>query len=160
MPASPGLLPKWQLLVSGLAFFNSVQNLCTLKFTRRIYSRAPSEGLYMYSQKSHIMADGSWTVTALQSRTFAIWTFLSAIVRAYCAYHIHEKSFVNSYSQGRAILILRIRMYDITMWSYVAALFHFTSEWLLFGSADFSGRGLLGPIIVARMLSHPYPYFL
>ena len=37
---------------------------------------------------------GGWhIVTALQSRTFAIWTFLSAIVRLYCAYHIHEKSF-------------------------------------------------------------------
>ncbi|KAF8512262.1 Erg28-like protein [Gautieria morchelliformis] len=113
MPIGRDLLPKWQLLVSGLAFFNTAQNLVTLTLTRRIYNRTPSE------------------VTALQSRTVAIWTFLSAIIRVYCAYHIHEKT-----------------IYDITMWSYAAALFHYVSEWLLFRSADF-GSGLLGPLIVA-----------
>lgn len=45
------------------------------------------------------------------------------------------------------------RVYDITLWSYVAALFHFGSEWLIFRSARFNS-GLLGPMIVARMFSH------
>ncbi|KAF8591139.1 Erg28-like protein [Ramaria rubella] len=111
LPTTPGLLPKWQLLVSGMAFFNSAQNLLTLKLTRRIYTNT--------------------SVTAVQARTFAIWTFFSAIVRLYCAYNIHEKA-----------------VYDITLWSYVSAFLHFTSEWLLFRSANLSS-GLLGPLIVA-----------
>ena len=39
------------------------------------------------------------------------------------------------------------------MWSYVAALSHFASEWLLFRSADLSDFGLLGPLLIARMFS-------
>ena len=31
------------------------------------------------------------TVTALQARTFAVWTLTSAVVRAYAAYNIHDK---------------------------------------------------------------------
>ena len=41
LPKSEGLLPKWQLLVSGMAFFNAVQNFATLKLTRRIYGNVP-----------------------------------------------------------------------------------------------------------------------
>jgi len=113
LPAAPGFLPKWQLFVSGMAFFNSAQNLYTLSLTRRIYTKTPQE------------------VNALQSRTFAIWTFTAAIIRIYCAYHINEKT-----------------IYDVAIWSYVAALAHFASEWLLFRSANLSA-GLLAPLIVA-----------
>jgi hypothetical protein len=31
------------------------------------------------------------SVTALQARTFAVWTLTSAMVRAYAAYHINDK---------------------------------------------------------------------
>jgi len=31
------LLPKWQLIVAVMAFFNAAQNFVTLKLTRRIY---------------------------------------------------------------------------------------------------------------------------
>ncbi|KIJ51560.1 hypothetical protein M422DRAFT_776788 [Sphaerobolus stellatus SS14] len=115
LPDAPGLLPKWQFFVSTLAFFNTAQNLVTVALTRRIYSRSPNE------------------VTALQSRTFAVWTWISAVIRLTCAYHIHNKA-----------------IYDVTMWSYVGALVHFASEWLLFRTADF-GSGLLGPLIVAPL---------
>lgn len=37
LPQAEGLLPKWQLIVSGMAFFNAAQNFATLKLTRRIY---------------------------------------------------------------------------------------------------------------------------
>lgn len=50
--------------------------------------------------------------------------------------------------------MIRNRIYDITLWSYVVALSHFASEWLLFRSADLSS-GLLGPMIVARMSLYP-----
>lgn len=36
----------------------------------------------------------AWVVTALQARTFAVWTLTSAIVRFYAAYHISDKTYV------------------------------------------------------------------
>ena len=45
LPQSEGLLPKWQLVVAVMAFFNVAQNLVTLKLTRRIYGNvAPPLG--------------------------------------------------------------------------------------------------------------------
>lgn len=35
-----------------------------------------------------------YQVTNLQARTFAIWTFMTAIVRLYGAYYIHQKPHV------------------------------------------------------------------
>jgi len=37
LPQTEGLLPKWQLIVAVMAFFNAAQNFATLKLTRRIY---------------------------------------------------------------------------------------------------------------------------
>ncbi|KAJ3487163.1 hypothetical protein NLI96_g3742 [Meripilus lineatus] len=73
LPQAAGLLPKWQLFVSVVALFNTVQNFATLKFTRRVYSGKPHE------------------VTPLQARTFAVWTLLASVVRFYAAYHISVK---------------------------------------------------------------------
>lgn len=42
LPQTPGLLPKWQLIVAVMAVFNCVQNFVTLKLTRRIYDKVPS----------------------------------------------------------------------------------------------------------------------
>ena len=42
LPQDPGLLPKWQLIVSVMAVFNTIQNFTTLKLTRRIYNNVPS----------------------------------------------------------------------------------------------------------------------
>ena len=36
LPKAEGLLPKWQLIAAGAAFFNAVQNFATLKLTRRV----------------------------------------------------------------------------------------------------------------------------
>ncbi|KAA8902234.1 Erg28 like protein-domain-containing protein [Sphaerosporella brunnea] len=113
LPQTPGLLPKWLLFVSLVATFNSVQNYTTLKLTRRVYSQRPQD------------------VTALSTRTFGTWTFLSAVVRAYAAYHIANP-----------------QVYDLCLWSYVLAAAHFVSEWLLFGTARL-GAGLAGPLVVS-----------
>ncbi|KAB5592529.1 Ergosterol biosynthetic protein [Ceratobasidium theobromae] len=113
IPQAAGLLPKWQLLVSSLAVFNTVQNFLTLSLTKRIYCNQPHN------------------VTALQSRTFAIWTLTSAIIRFYCAYHVNQKV-----------------IYDLTMWTYVLAFGHFSSEFLIFRTAGI-GPGLLSPVVVS-----------
>ena len=45
LPQDEGLLPKWQLVVAVMAFFNAAQNFVTLKLTRRIYGNvAPPLG--------------------------------------------------------------------------------------------------------------------
>ncbi|KAI5788372.1 erg28p [Geopyxis carbonaria] len=78
-----------------------------------------------------VYANRPQEVTNVSSRTFGTWTLLSAIVRAYAAYNI-----------GNAAV------YDICLWSYLIAGFHFVTEWLVFGTAKF-GSGLIGPLIVS-----------
>ncbi|KAF9517030.1 hypothetical protein BS47DRAFT_594527 [Hydnum rufescens UP504] len=72
-PEGHGWLPLWQLFVSSLAIFNTVQNLFGISLTRRVYSRKPEQ------------------VTPLHARAFAAWTLTSAVVRLYCAYNIGHK---------------------------------------------------------------------
>ncbi|KAF5371857.1 hypothetical protein D9615_009560 [Tricholomella constricta] len=113
LPQTEGLLAYWQLIVAAAALFNSAQNFATLSLTRRIYNVKPAN------------------VTALQARTFAVWTLASAVVRAYAAYNIHDKT-----------------IYDIAMFTYLIAFGHFSSEWLIFRTASLN-PGLLSPVIVS-----------
>lgn len=71
-------------------------------------------------------------VTNLSARTFGTWTALTSIVRFYAAYN----------------LVNNPQMYDLCIWTYVVALGHFASEWLVFGNCKL-GKGLAGPLIVA-----------
>ncbi|KAI5811603.1 Erg28 like protein-domain-containing protein [Peziza echinospora] len=110
----PGLLPKWLLLVSTIALGNSIQSYMTTTFTKRVYA-----------------VDSDKNVTPLSSRTFGTWTILSAIIRGYAAYNMHNA-----------------QLYNICILSYVLAFAHFASEWLVFGTARF-GEGLVGPLVVS-----------
>jgi len=104
LPQTPGLLPKWQLFVAATALFNTIQNYVTLSLTKKIYntSREP--------------------ITSLQARTFAAWTLTSAIVRAYGAYHLSDKT-----------------IYDMTFLTYLVAFGHFFSEIAVFRTARVPG---------------------
>ncbi|KXN91730.1 Ergosterol biosynthetic protein 28 [Leucoagaricus sp. SymC.cos] len=112
LPSS--LLGKWQLIVASAAVFNTIQNFTTLKLTRRIYDNVPSA-----------------SVTALQARTFAVWTLTSAVVRFYAAYHIHEKV-----------------IYDMALFTYLIAFGHFSTELFIFRTARIN-VGVLSPVIVS-----------
>ncbi|KAK0485160.1 Erg28 like protein-domain-containing protein [Armillaria novae-zelandiae] len=70
-------------------------------------------------------------VTGLQARTFAVWTLTSAVVRAYAAYNINEK-----------------HVYDLTLFTYLIAFGHFSSELLIFRTATVN-PGLISPVIVS-----------
>ncbi|KII89913.1 hypothetical protein PLICRDRAFT_53052 [Plicaturopsis crispa FD-325 SS-3] len=70
-------------------------------------------------------------VTPLQARTFAIWTLTSAIVRGYAAYNIHDKA-----------------IYDITLFTYLLAFGHFSSELLIFRTANIN-VGIMSTFAVA-----------
>ncbi|PBK75603.1 Erg28-like protein [Armillaria solidipes] len=76
-------------------------------------------------------------VTGLQARTFAVWTLTSAVVRAYAAYNINEKQSVNFTA-----------VYDLTLFTYLIAFGHFSSELLIFRTATIN-PGLISPVIVS-----------
>ncbi|KAF8920268.1 Erg28 like protein-domain-containing protein [Mucidula mucida] len=113
LPQAVGWLPKWQLFIAATAVFNSVQNFATIKLTQRVYDRVP--------------------VTALQARTFAIWTLTSAVVRAYAAYNINEK-----------------HVYDMAFFTYLIAFGHFSSEFFIFRSVTVN-PGSMSPVIVSTL---------
>ncbi|KAI9821311.1 MAG: ergosterol biosynthesis protein [Pycnora praestabilis] len=70
------------------------------------------------------------TVTPLSARTFGTWTFVACLIRLYAAYNISNPL-----------------IYQLAIWTYGVAVFHFTSEWLVFGSAKW-GSGLSRPMFV------------
>ncbi|KAJ3760445.1 hypothetical protein EV360DRAFT_93578 [Lentinula raphanica] len=120
LPVSEGWLPIWQLIVASAATFNAIQNYTTLKLTQRLYARTP-----------HLVSFVA--VNPLQARTFGTWTITSAVIRAYAAYHIHEKT-----------------IYDICIISYLIAFSHFTSELLIFKTSKLNGP-VLSPVIVSSV---------
>lgn len=58
----------------------------------------------------------SITVTALQARTFAVWTLTSAVVRGYAAYNIHNKTCVPFNFPRRASCLNDAPMVAFTTW--------------------------------------------
>ncbi|KAL8651770.1 MAG: hypothetical protein Q9226_004557 [Calogaya cf. arnoldii] len=71
------------------------------------------------------------TVTPLHARTFGTYTALASIIRLYAAYNITDPM-----------------LYQLALWTYVVALGHFYSEWLVFGTARW-GKGLAGPVVIS-----------
>ncbi|EDO16148.1 hypothetical protein Kpol_1070p31 [Vanderwaltozyma polyspora DSM 70294] len=69
--------------------------------------------------------------TELSARTFGTWTFVSSVIRLYGALYLNEE-----------------HVFQLTFISYIIALAHFGSEWMIFGTCKF-GKGLLGPLVVA-----------
>lgn len=76
-------------------------------------------------------ADGRPFTNALSSRTFGTWTLISSVIRMYAAYNVTTPV-----------------VYDMGMWTFGIAFFHFVTELLVYGTAQLKGR-FLGPMIVA-----------
>ncbi|KAH9068441.1 Erg28-like protein [Lactarius deliciosus] len=72
-------------------------------------------------------------VTSLQARTFGIWTLTASVVRFYAAYNIHNKA-----------------IYDITIFTYLFAFAHFSSEIFIFRTARIQ-IPVLSPVIVSTV---------
>ncbi|KAL8662884.1 MAG: hypothetical protein Q9202_004306 [Teloschistes flavicans] len=71
------------------------------------------------------------TVTPLHARTFGTYTALASIIRLYAAYNITNPI-----------------VYQLALCTYVVALGHFYSEWLVFRTARW-GEGLAGPLVIS-----------
>lgn len=80
-----------------------------------------------------VYANKSTEVTPLSARTFGTWTLVSSIIRAYAAYHIND-----------------VHVYNLCIVSYIIALWHFGSEWLIYKTCKFD-KGLFGPLIVSTL---------
>ncbi len=91
-------------------------------------------------------------MTALQARTFAIWTLTSAVVRAYAAYNINEKQYVLSrftpWPMSVQTFILFLSVYDMAFFTYLIAFGHFSSEFFIFRSVTVN-PGSMSPVIVS-----------
>ncbi|KAI0787932.1 Erg28-like protein [Fomes fomentarius] len=111
LPQSTGWLPTWQLIVAVTAALNTFSNFAGTVFSRRLYNDA--------------------YVNPLQARTFGIWTLMSAAVRFYAAYNIHNK-----------------QVYDLALFSYLFALLHFGSEIFVFRSVKLQAP-VFSPVVVA-----------
>ena len=73
----------------------------------------------------------SHEITALPSRIFGTYTFISAIIRLYAAYNIDNP-----------------QLYQLAICTYGVAWVHFMSEWLIFRTAQW-GRAIAGPVCIS-----------
>lgn len=124
-----------------IAVGNSLQNYITLHYTRRVYngqfvpnpSTSTSTADPEDSTTKLVPATTTTTtttnkkegraqdqVTPLAARLFGTYTFISAIVRLYASYHLHLAP-----------------VYQMAVWTYVVALGHFLSEFLVYKTARF-----------------------
>ncbi|KIH89864.1 hypothetical protein SPBR_01042 [Sporothrix brasiliensis 5110] len=150
-----GLMPYYLFLVGIVSVGNSLQNLATLHYTRRIYN-----GLFVPShQKSnddsiHKLIVASTTgkdtekaqdqVTPLAARLFGTWTMLAGFVRMYAAHDIGNRA-----------------LYQLALITHVVAAVHFISELTVYKTLRLTGPQLFpliagtgGSIWMALQYSH------
>ncbi|KAI0017237.1 transmembrane domain-containing protein [Xylariomycetidae sp. FL0641] len=136
LPPAKGYLPYYMFGLSVIAVGNSLQNYLTLHYSRRLYngqfvpnaSLPPKTADYNPDDSTQKLVPVSSTntkegrsqdqVTPLAARLFGTYTLISAIVRIYASYNLHLAP-----------------LYNIAIWTYVVALFHFASEWAVFRTA-------------------------
>ncbi|KAI0975038.1 hypothetical protein F4678DRAFT_360049 [Xylaria arbuscula] len=151
LPPGPGYLPYYMFGLSVISVGNSLQNYLTLHYSRRLYNGqfVPNSSLPVKSadfdpeDSTNKLApasaantkDGRTTdqVTPLAARLFGTYTFLAAIVRIYASYNLHIAP-----------------IYNIAVWTYVVALFHFGSEWAVYRTA-YLGPPILFPFFFATV---------
>lgn len=107
-------LRSWLFLVSITTLVSSLQSFQDHTF---IYEK-------LYTVKPDL-------VNGLQARTFGIWTLLSSVARALCAYDIHNKP-----------------LYYLTIWTFLIALGHFLFELFVHETVALT-IGIVTPLIVA-----------
>lgn len=151
LPAGPGYLPYYMFGLSVIAVGNSLQNYLTLHYSRRLYngqfvpntslpprtaSFEPQDSTRKFAPADTTNAKGGRTtdqVSPLAARLFGTYTFISAVVRLYASYNLHLAP-----------------MYNLAIWTYVVALFHFGSEWAVYRSA-YLGPPIMFPFFFATI---------
>jgi len=122
------------LQISIVSMGNSWQSYMSLGPTQRVYSGPKSSSSTPPPSTSSTSTSAKPTnspVTPLSARTFGTWTAITAVLRLYAAYHIHNRE-----------------MYELALWSFGVAFAHFVSEWTVFKTTSL-GPGLYGPLVVS-----------
>ena len=132
LPQGQGWLPSWLLLVCRSHSLPSKLGKLTNSIQVSLTSLGNTIQAYMTTKNTRevYVQSGSET-TALSSRLFGTWTIVSAVIRLYAAYNISNP-----------------QLYQLAIWAYAIAWFHFMSEWMLFKTAVW-GRGLAGPVLIS-----------
>ncbi|KAL1872771.1 hypothetical protein VTK73DRAFT_1377 [Phialemonium thermophilum] len=135
-----GILPYYLFVISIVSIGNSLQNLATLHYTRRIYngkfvkntSRSASASSAADPEDSTAKvvpatpgkddAKAEDQVSPLAARLFGTYTFMAGLIRFYASYDLGNRS-----------------LYQLALWTHVIAAVHFTSEMLAFKTIRFSG---------------------
>ncbi|KAF3767255.1 hypothetical protein M406DRAFT_253754 [Cryphonectria parasitica EP155] len=126
--AEDGILPYYVLVASVAAIGNSIQNLFTLHYTRRIYNGlfVPNTSIANADSVQKLTPITSAAtlkdkptaadqVTPLAARLFGVYTILAAAIRLYGAYRLNDPAW-----------------YQLCLLTYVLAASHFASEILVF----------------------------
>ncbi|KAL7627247.1 hypothetical protein AAE478_001436 [Parahypoxylon ruwenzoriense] len=152
LPPAKGYLPYYMFSLSILAVGNSLQNYLTLHYSRRLYngqfvanSSLPKKtATFNPEDSTQKLLPASATsspkaartqdqVTPLAARLFGTYTLISAIVRIYASYNLHLAP-----------------VYNIALWTYIVALVHFGSEWVVYRTA-YLGAPILFPFFFATV---------
>ncbi|KAI0197999.1 transmembrane domain-containing protein [Astrocystis sublimbata] len=150
LPSGEGYLPYYMFGLSVIAVGNSLQNYLTLHYSRRLYngqfipnatlpartpSFEPEDSTRKLTPAGTNTKDGRTTdqVTPLAARLMGTYTFISAVVRLYASYHLHLAP-----------------VYNMAIWTYVVALFHFGSEFAVYRTA-YLGPPILFPFFFASV---------
>ncbi|CAK7214421.1 ergosterol biosynthesis protein [Sporothrix bragantina] len=156
-----GLLPYYLFLVGIVSVGNSLQNLTTLHYTRRIYNNlfvpnpaAPrNDAKAADSVNKLVLASVSGgkdtekaqdQVTPLAARLFGTWTMLAGFIRMYAAHDVSNRA-----------------LYELALITHVVAAVHFVSELTVFKTFRLTGPQLFplfagtgGSIWMALQYSH------
>ncbi|KAK3192111.1 hypothetical protein K4F52_001738 [Lecanicillium sp. MT-2017a] len=154
LPPAKGVLPYYMIILSAISIGNCLQAYTTLHFSRRVYNgrfvrnpkldkpAAPGAAVQPDPEDRTdklVPATNSRDpkavdqLTPLAGRLFGTWTLITSIVRFYAAYNLHIGP-----------------VYNIAVWTYVVALFHFGSELFVFKTMSF-GTPQLFPFTFASV---------
>ncbi|CAK7563608.1 MAG: ergosterol biosynthesis protein [Sporothrix epigloea] len=144
-----GLLPYYLFLVGIVSVGNSLQNLTTLHYTRRIYNNlfvpnpaivrdddAGSKNskknsadsvnkLVLASATGRDVSKAQDQVTPLAARLFGTWTMLAGFIRMYAAHDVGNRA-----------------LYELALITHVVAAVHFISELTVFKTFRLTGPQL------------------
>lgn len=136
LPHHDGLLPFWLLFVahpSAILLGTCADVRHNQVSALSIFNTVQSFLTLVFTRRVYAGGASKTNVTPLSSRLFGTWTFLSCIIRYYAAYHLDSRE-----------------MYIVTFWTFGIALFHFLSEWLVYGTMQF-GKGIVPSLTVATV---------
>ena len=134
LPQRDGLLPLWLLFVAHP--FTVLLGTCAnvrhdQASALSLFNTVQSFLTLVFTRRVYAGEARKTNITPLSSRLFGTWTFLSCIIRYYAAYHLDSRD-----------------IYIVTLWTFGIALFHFLSEWLVYGTMQF-GKGIVPSLTVA-----------